>query len=62
VTIFSEKQRFMCFSDSQGQDIVVSNFGCFQSAGVHASDQGSLLSAEAVAGWSLGRRAVEIDN
>lgn len=62
MTIFSEKQRIMCVSDSQEQDIVVSNFGCFESAGVHASDQGLLLSAEAVAGWSLGRRAVKIVN
>ena len=50
------------FQTGQGQDIVVSNFGCFQSAGVHASAQGLLLSAEAVTGWFLGRRAVGIEN
>jgi hypothetical protein len=40
VTIFSERQGFVYVSsDSQGLNIMVSNFGCFQSAGVHARDE-----------------------
>lgn len=34
------------FQTGQGQDVVVSNLGCFQSAGVHANAQELLLSAE----------------
>ena len=40
MTTFSERQGFMYVSDSQGQDIMITNFGCFQSAGVQAKDQG----------------------
>jgi hypothetical protein len=58
VTIFSERQGLVYVtSDSQGLNMMVSNFECFQSAGVYAKDQRDLFSAETVAGWFPGRRS-----